>query len=286
MRVGWHREKELVPDGKGYSENCQLKMIYFAQDAMNRYADKELIVFDLDGTLAESKQPVDAEMAGLLERLLAKKKAAVISGGSFARFQAQFLPAFAGSSADLFENLSILPTSGASMYSFKKNGWEKEYSHDLSAAEKEKIRSAFAVALERSGEKMPEKTYGEAFEDRGGQITFSAAGQEAPIGAKAAWDPTDKKRLRIVSYLTPLLPDFSIGIGGMTSIDVTKKSIDKAFGVRELSEHLGIPIERMLYVGDALFPGGNDHAARASGIECVEVAGPSDTKRLIEGMIG
>jgi len=39
--------------------------------------------------------------------------------------------------------------------------------------------------------------------------------------------------LHIVSFLKPLLPDFSVGIGGMTSIDVTKKGIDKAFGVKK-----------------------------------------------------
>lgn len=31
---------------------------------------KKLIVFDLDGTLAESKSPIDGEMAALLEKEL------------------------------------------------------------------------------------------------------------------------------------------------------------------------------------------------------------------------
>jgi hypothetical protein len=42
---------------------------------------KKLIVFDLDGTLAESKASLDAEMAALLSNLLGIVKAAVISGG-------------------------------------------------------------------------------------------------------------------------------------------------------------------------------------------------------------
>lgn len=40
---------------------------------------KQLIAFDLDGTLAESKQKIGDEMAGLLDQLLARVSVAVIS---------------------------------------------------------------------------------------------------------------------------------------------------------------------------------------------------------------
>jgi hypothetical protein len=252
---------------------------------MTDFSQKDLIVFDLDGTLAESKQPVGAATAGLLGRLLSVKKAAVITGGSFAQIRKQFLPALQKTAGIPFSNLFLLPTSGAALYAFEKNEWEKEYSLDLSPSEKETIRSAFGRAFEEAGEKTPERLWGEQIEDRGAQMTFSALGQQAPIVAKATWDPDQKRRLLIVSFLKPLLPDFSIGIGGMTTIDVTRKGVDKAFGVRELSKYAKVPIERMLYVGDALFPGGNDYEARASGVECHEVSGVADTKRLIKDIL-
>jgi hydroxymethylpyrimidine pyrophosphatase-like HAD family hydrolase len=66
---------------------------------------------------------------------------------------------------------------------------------------------------------------------------------------------------------------------------VTKKGIDKAFGVLKICEYLKIPIENTLYVGDALFEGGNDYAARASGVECVEVKNVNETKKLIGEII-
>ena len=53
---------------------------------------------------------------------------------------------------------------------------------------------------------------------------------------------------------------------GTTTIDITRKGIDKDFGIRKLSERLGIPPERMVYVGDALFPGGNDAIVKETGI--------------------
>ena len=52
---------------------------------------KKLIVFDLDGTLAESKSSLDAEMSRLLHDLLGILKVAVISGGDWPQFEKQVL---------------------------------------------------------------------------------------------------------------------------------------------------------------------------------------------------
>ena len=52
---------------------------------------KKLIVYDLDGTLAESKSSVDAKMAELLHDLLGVVKVAVISGGDWPQFEKQVL---------------------------------------------------------------------------------------------------------------------------------------------------------------------------------------------------
>ena len=49
----------------------------------------KLVMFDLDGTLAESKQPITAPMAERLTELLAKTRVAVISGGALPQFLSQ-----------------------------------------------------------------------------------------------------------------------------------------------------------------------------------------------------
>jgi hypothetical protein len=41
----------------------------------------------------------------------------------------------------------------------------------------------------------------------------------------------------------------------------------------------------MIFIGDALFPGGNDHPAKEAGVVSVQVEGPSETKRVIEAII-
>ena len=130
-----------------------------------------------------------------------------------------------------------------------------------------------------------EKTWGEQIEDRDSQITLSALGQQAPLEEKKAWDPDFAKRKRMKTVLDELIPEFSVRLGGATSVDVTKPGIDKAYGIRKLRDILGIEIEDMLFVGDALFPGGNDYPAKEAGVVCVQVRDPEETKRVIETVV-
>lgn len=243
----------------------------------------ELVIFDLDGTLTVSRSSMDKEMSGLLSRLLAKKKVAVISGGSFTQFKEQFLVSLAAPS-NLLHSLFLFPTSGASFYRYK-NGWVNVYEEQLSSDERARIIAAFPKALRDSGIEMPATLYGTQIEDRGSQVTFSALGQNAPIELKTAWDPDQKKRLVITQYLEHALPEFEIRIGGTTSIDITRKGIDKKYGILQMEKHLGIPRAKMLFVGDALFPGGNDYAAVEAGVEIAAVSGPEETKEILRILV-
>lgn len=241
---------------------------------------KKLIVFDLDGTLAESKASLDTEMAGILSKLLQVAKVAIISGGDWPQFEKQVLSHLP--KKQLLANLSILPTCGTKYYEYKK-GWKKLYAEDFTAAERDKIITNLNSAIEASGAK-PEKTWGEQIDDRGSQITFSGLGQEAPLSAKKDWDPDFSKRKKIKVILDKSLKGFSVNLGGATSIDITKKGIDKAYGIHKLNQTLNIAISEMIFIGDALFAGGNDHPARKTGVVCIQVRDPEETKRVIEGI--
>jgi phosphomannomutase len=215
---------------------------------------KKLIVFDLDGTLAESKSAVDAEMAALLTVLLATVKVAVISGGNWPQFEKQVVSHLPQD--EHLDNLSLLPTCGTKFYQHAGD-WKKLYSEDFTPDEKEKIIAALREVDGAAGFKA-KQVWGAVIEDRGSQITFSALGQQAPIAEKEKWDPHFAKRQKMKALLDPLIPGFSVRLGGTTSIDITKPGIDKAYGIRKLRDTLGIAIDEMIYIGDALFPGGND----------------------------
>lgn len=243
---------------------------------------KKLIVFDLDGTLALSKSAIDDEMAGLITSLLGVAKVAIISGGGYPQFQTQVVAHLPQD--DRLKDLSLLPTCGTRFYQYGGGDWQLLYAEDFTDAEKATIISALQNAVAESGFAV-QQVWGETIEDRGSQITYSALGQQAPLEAKEKWDPDFSKRKAIKALLDKTLPNFSVHMGGTTSIDVTKPGIDKAYGIRKLRDILGIAISEMLYVGDALFPGGNDYPARETGAVCIQVRDPDESKRVIETVI-
>lgn len=242
---------------------------------------KKLIVFDLDGTLAVSKSSLDEEMAKLLQALLGVAKVAIISGGNWPQFEKQVLSNLV--SDDSLKNLLLLPTCGTKFYQYETN-WTKRYSEDFTPEAKEKIISSLKQVMVSTGYKE-EKVWGEVIEDRGSQITFSGLGQQAPIVAKEKWDPDFSRRKKMKAVLDTLIPEFSVSLGGTTSIDVTKPGIDKAYGIRKLRDTLGISIKEMIFIGDALFPGGNDHPATETGVVTIQVRDPEESKRVIEAII-
>ena len=242
---------------------------------------KELVAFDLDGTLAESKQPLQEPMGEALANLLDVAHVAVISGGDWPQFEKQVasrLPERADRT-----KLWLMPTTGTKLYRFDGE-WRAVYAELFEDDEKQKILKAFDESLEATGF-VPEKTWGERIEDRGSQITFSALGQEAPIDAKHSWDPDFAKRKVIQADLRQRLPGLSINRGGATSIDITREGVDKAYGLKKLNEASGIALDKMMFIGDAIFPGGNDYPAEQLGLDVVKVKNVDGTLAAIAGIV-
>lgn len=242
------------------------------------------LIFDLDGTLAESKSLLTPEMGALLARLLLKMPVAIMSGGSYAQFTKQFLggmPPYAN-----YNNLYLFPTSAAQCYVWKDHSWQYLYNNPFTDKERAQILKALSESLRETGlDAPPPQLWGEQTEDRGTEITWSALGQNAPMEVKRVWDPDRKKRYPLEVALLKRLPGFSIRMNATTSIDITRAGMTKAFGVRQFSEILKIPVEDMLYVGDALFPGGNDEIVKETGVPTQQVYGPRETAKVIERIL-
>ncbi len=244
---------------------------------------KQLVAFDLDGTLAESKQPLGDPMGEALADLLDVAHVAVISGGDWPQFDKQVasrLPERADRS-----KLWLMPTTGTKLFTWQDGQWTTVYAELFDDATKAKILEAFDASLEATGF-VPEQTWGERIEDRGSQITFSALGQQAPVKEKEHWDPKFEKRKVIQADLKQRLPGMAINMGGATSIDITREGVDKAYGLKKLSAESGIPLEAMMFLGDAIFPGGNDYPAKTLGLDTVRVRDPQETISVLTGIIG
>ncbi len=262
------------------------------QNLINKIKEKKVIIFDLDGTITKSKSNLDKKMSALLCNLLNYKKIAIIGGGNFNQFKIQFLNHFKCSKTNL-NNLFLFPTNSAAFYKFKNNKWQKIYELKLKPSEVKKILEAFNKTFNYFNYKHPTKTYGSIIENRGSQITFSALGQDIVkklknngLKLKEKWNKKNNNlRLKMAKFLQKLLPQFEVKLGGLTSIDITQKGIDKAYGIQQISKHLKIPIKKMVFVGDALFYGGNDYEAKKTKILCIETSGPRETKKIIKNII-
>ncbi len=242
-----------------------------------------LVMFDLDDTLALSKAKITPRMTQCLTRLLAQKHVCIISGGRYEQFQTQVLDELS-LPAGLAERLHLMPTCGTRYLRWDTVGWQDIYCENLAEAQKALIVSVLTEGARALG-LWAERTWGEVIEDRGSQVTFSALGQQAPHEAKAAWDPDGSRRRALREYVAVRLPDLEVRSGGSTSIDVTKKGIDKAYGVERLLEHLDLRVEDVLFFGDRLDEGGNDYPVRELGVPCVAVTGWEQTADHIDVML-
>ncbi|WP_416895692.1 HAD-IIB family hydrolase [Microbacterium sp.] len=243
-----------------------------------------LIAFDLDDTLAPSKSPIDPRIGDQLIALAARVEVAVISGGQIAQFRAQLVERLPAASDDLLSRIHLMPTCGTQYYRHDGTGFTARYAHQLSADERARAVAAVDEEARRLGFWEP-APWGEILEDRGSQITFSALGQRAPLEAKVAWDPTGEKKSTLRAAVAERLPDLEVRSGGSTSVDITHRGIDKAYGMRQLASETGIPLDDMLFIGDRLDPDGNDYPVLALGVRCHAVDGWEDTAAYLDALL-
>ena len=147
------------------------------------------------------------------------------------------------------------------------------------------IQTALEEATAKAGILEDHPPYGPQFVDYEGYLAFSALGIDAPIDVRRSWDPDGEKRKKVRALLQERLPEFDIFIGGLTTIDVTQKGINKSYGIRWYTEHLGIAATDILYMGDALYEGGNDAVVIPTGVQTHLVSGPADTESRIDEIL-
>ncbi|MDO5721260.1 MAG: HAD-IIB family hydrolase [Actinomycetaceae bacterium] len=243
----------------------------------------KLVAFDLDDTLAPSKSAIEPAMAQALKQLLERVPVCVISGGQFKQFQKQLLAGLEGTGANLAD-LHLMPTCGTVYYRFKQGQWQVQYRHDLPESVREETKKVVEATARELGF-WCENPRGEIIEDRGTQLTYSALGQEAALADKRRWDPTGEKKIALRQALSVKLPQLQVRAGGSTSVDITARGIDKAYGIGKLVAATGIEKDDLLFVGDRLDPDGNDYPVLVAGYRTKPVTGWEETLEVIEQLL-
>lgn len=144
---------------------------------------------------------------------------------------------------------------------------------------------------------------GERIIDRGAAINFAPSGRPPGRLSEAAQESRERfvqfdrdsgYRQRLLPVLRERLkraaPDaeLSLSLGGETSFDIVRRGRDKSFAVHTLLDE---GIGHVTYLGDALFPGGNDAAVRdyvrdwpggPCPVRVIQVEGWEHTARLLD----
>ncbi|AHB42667.1 HAD hydrolase, family IIB [Candidatus Saccharibacteria bacterium RAAC3_TM7_1] len=248
---------------------------------------KRLIAFDVDDTLVKSKNPITDEMRDLLARLLEHYQVAIISGSRYEIFQTNIIEPLGSATAEELRNMHILPTCGTRYYTYQGDAanWRLEYAEDFTDEQKSKIAEVCERHAKAAG-LWPADPYGEVIEDRLSQISMSLLGQKAPAEAKYEWFNRHKEdAYSLTEAIAEELPDFEVRYGGTTTVDITAKGIDKAYGMQKLLDALGMKKSDALFIGDRLEEGGNDYPVRAMGIDTIAVEGWETTPYVVRGIL-
>jgi len=232
----------------------------------------KILVFDLHGTLAESRQPVSKDMAVLLAHLLEESLVAVVSGSTFEQFQNELLASLNGCN---YRNLYLYPSEGTELYRWDDK-WSSVYRNALSDNEIERIKKAIKTACNNGHNTTTV---------RGGQVTYAALGFDCPLDVKKHWDPDRTKRKEMRNRLVMLLPEYDITIGGFTSININHRDMGKPQCIRDVCNRMGCRLEDIIYIADEFSDGGDDVPVRNTGVLCIEVSSPNTTMEFVRGYL-
>jgi hypothetical protein len=237
------------------------------------------LIADIDDTICPSTRPVAPEMARELDRIIQSGRIiAFISGSTMDQLYGQL-------ASYLTRDFHILAASGTHYavvrYVDGKPVRDEKYREGFSDADRAEIVAAFEALLQHTGVKSL-TTKEDQLQDRGSQITLSAVGRHAPEDAKRGFDPDGSRRREWVEFLRGRLGDkYSMRIGGTSSIDITPKGIDKAWGIRRFLELNNLKADEVLFFGDKLDPEGNDYPAR-SVVDCMHIEDEKHTLEILK----
>lgn len=236
------------------------------------------IFFDMDNTLTPSRALIEQDMKEALTRLCENFDVAIVSGGEETRMWKQMTEHFRG-------RLSFLVQNGNNAYSHKeaKYLWDRKLSTE---EKKEILEHIWAIEREYSDliERVRKDEKEKLIEDRGCQISFSFVGHNASHADKKAFDPDGSIRQGVLEKVPLLSENIEVKLGGSTCFDYNQKGKNKGSNILLWLKHFGWSVEDSLYVGDALFPGGNDDTVLGV-CDTLQVGSPAETLAAIRKMI-
>ena len=74
-------------------------------------------------------------------------------------------------------------------------------------------------------------------------------------------------------------------IAGTTTIDILPKGITKGVTLKNVLKSRGYNHNDMIFIGDALYEGGNDYEVKREGLDTLPTTGPTQTEDLLKDLL-
>lgn len=197
--------------------------------------------FDMDQTLTRSKTEIEGDHFKLLTALSYRAPVIIVSGAVLMQMAKQII------SRDVYY---LAQNGNHALSSDGEELWRKELTND----ELDRITYHIKKLCRAGHYKQDDSTV----QYRGCQVSFSLVGHDAQLEIKEEFDPTRSKRKGLLKAFPFDDNTLTVRIGGTTCLDYTRQDGTKGENVKHLIDDMAF--ENPVYVGDALFPGGNDES--------------------------
>lgn len=241
---------------------------------------KSLLLFDVDGTIAESGSEIDHEIYNLLKKIdTSLYDLGIVGGGVYPKIKEQI--------KDI--SFTYIFSECGSVYHYKD---EKKYENSLIHHE---IFPYLYLFIKKSFEwiqKILKEVSGHFIDVRNGLLYISLIGMQATKSCRESFYQEEKKHhyrekllqeLKEIAIKEGIQDKITITLGGSTGIAIYPKEWSK---VQILNVIYKKEYEKIYYFGDRYEPNGNDYdLIHHSDIIGMKVDSLSDTKKKLEKIL-
>lgn len=221
------------------------------------------LIFDMDGTLTEPRQPISNEMIEVLRKLPNSYKKYLVTGSDMAKVEEQIPVEFLLSFFD-----KVFACNGTRVFNTnldlddESKPAEPELIHKVNLIDfysEADLNHIVNTLLKLAHETHTKIKTGTFVEWRESQINFSVVGRNCTSLQRedyVKWDNKSRERKKLVEQLEDKFQGWGLSfrLGGQISIDVTRQGWDKSYAFNNIAEKP----EDCVYFGDKIVPGGND----------------------------
>ena len=245
----------------------------------------KIFIFDVDGTLTPSRQPMTKEFQTFFKQWIKKNKFYLVTGSDLPKLQEQMCM-YDIEAEGIFTccgNQFWLPNPSVPIQS-------ADLIYDNKFKVPRKLNKLLGTILSNS---IYPHRYGNHIEDRGSMVNFSIVGRDCNQEQREEyykWDKEKGERKIIAQAVKEKFPDLDAVIGGQISIDIYPKGNDKSQVLNVIEQERLVPPNEYIFIGDGIENGGNDYPL-AELMDNTEICdwyhtkGWEHTKEILESLI-